>query len=201
MPVPIELQAIQENLAREVDIVFGTLRDKGAKRFLRAFVAAGFMVFGAYMLLYRPPQIKSARLDAEIAHAKQMHDYGEKYSELRDQLSGAYARLPSVNDREQWLSNSVRALLDASKLESNDFKPMRESEKNGLIFQLSPITLDLRFADLYGLILRIENAKPIMHLQRVDIMKANDGGDPTAIGMAKAGCDITTVIPKKRLDQ
>jgi hypothetical protein len=194
-------QPLLDAFALEVQTVISAIRDKGAKRFLRAFVAAGMLVFASYFFLYRPPQAKSDRLEGEIAHAKKMHDYGEQYTLLRDQLVAAYSRLPSVNDREQWLSNSVRALLDAGKLETDDFKPMHEAEKNGLIFQVSSITLNLRFSDFYSLVLRIENAKPIMHLQRVDVGKKSDGGDPSAIGMAMANADIATVIPKKRLDQ
>jgi hypothetical protein len=201
MPSPADLKPFIEILLREGETVLSTLRDKGAKRFGRAFASAGFLVFGSYMLLYRPPQSKSEKLDAQIKTAKMMHDYGEQYTLLRDQLVGAYGRLPNVNDREQWLSNSVRALLDAGKLETEDFKPTRESEKNGLIFQTSSITMNLRFSDFYGLVLRVESAKPIMHLQRVDLDKKTDVTDTKSIGVALANCDIATVIPKKRLDQ
>jgi len=201
MPSPADLKPLLDILVREAETVVGTVRDKGAKRFGRAFATAGILLAGAYVLLYRPPQSKSERLDAQIKNAKMMHDYGEQYTTLRDQLVGAYARLPNVNDREQWLSNSVRALLDAGKLETEDFKPTHESKKNGLIFQMSSITLNLRFSDFYGLVLRVESARPIMHLQRVDLGKKTDVTDTQSIGLALANCDIATVIPEKRLDQ
>lgn len=196
-----DLKPYLEIVLREGEIVLSTMRDKGAKRFGRAFATAGFLIFGSYMLLYRPPQSKSEKLDAQIKNAKMMHEYGDKYALLRDQLVGAYGRLPSVNDREQWLSNSVRALLDAGKLDTEDFKPTHESEKNGLIFQMSSVSMNLRFSDFYSLVLRIESAKPIMHLQRADVNKKTDILDTQSIGLALTSCDISTVIPKKRLDE
>jgi hypothetical protein len=196
-----DFRSLKELLVREIDAFFATLRDKGLKRFMRAFVAAGFVVFGSYELLYRPPQSKSDRLEGEIAHAKTMHDYGEKYGLLRDALTAAYARLPSDADREQWLTNSVRALLDMDQLESDDFRPMRENEKNGLIQQDSTLTLHVRFKQFYALMLHIEGAKPMLHLASADLVKANNISDPSSLGMATVHVDVSTIIPKKRLDQ
>ncbi len=193
MAAQLDLKPYMELLSREIGVVVNTVREKGAKRFGRAFGAAGFMVFAAYMGVYRPPQAKSARLSAEIAHAKMMADYGAQYATLRDELAAAYRLLPRVEDRDQWLSNSVRDSLNVGGLITEDFKPVREQELNGLVFQTSAVTVTVRFADLYDWILRLESAKPMMHLQTLDLSKKTD-----KMGYNSASCEISTVIPLKR---
>ena len=177
----------------EINTVIGTLKEKGAERFGRAIGGAIFFVAAAYILIYLPPQKKAAALQAQIDHAKQMADYGTQFKDLRDQLNGAYNGLPALTDREQWLSNSVRDSLLAGGLEPENFTPVKESELNGLIFQTSSVALTLRFSDFYDWLLRIENAKPLMHMNSIDLVKKADH-----LGFNGATCDITTVIPTTR---
>jgi len=177
----------------EVNIVLGTLREKGAERFGRAIGGAIFLVFAAYVGVYLPPQKKASSLQAQIDRARQMADYGTQFKDLRDQLNGAYNGLPALNDREQWLSNSVRDSLLVGGLEPENFTPVKEQELNGLIFQTSSVSLTLRFSEFYDWLLRIENAKPLMHMNTLDLAKKND-----KLGFNGATCDITTVIPKMR---
>lgn len=187
----VDAKAVVQAVVTEAMIVVGTMKDKGAKRFGRALGASGLMVFLAYAGLYMPPQQKSARLQSEIDKAKMMSEKGAQYKDLRDQLNAAYSGLPSLTERDQWLSNSVRDSLTG--METEDFKPVNESEANGLIFQLSAVTLKIHFAQLYDWILRIENAKPMMHLQTVDIEKEKE-----QIGLNTVHCSVSTVIPKTR---
>jgi hypothetical protein len=185
----VYLKAVTE----EINTVIGTLKEKGAERFGRAIGGAVFIVFAAYVGVYLPPQKKASRLQAQIDHAKQMADYGTQFKDLRDQLNGAYNGLPALTDREQWLSNSVRDSLLVGGLEPENFTPVKESELNGLIFQTSSVALTVRFSEFYDWLLRIENAKPLMHMNSVDLSKKAD-----KLGYNGATCDITTVIPKMR---
>jgi hypothetical protein len=189
----IDLKPYLDMLGQEINLVVGTVKNKGSKRFGRAFGAAGFLLFAAYMGLYRPPQQKSSRLAAQIAKAKMLHDYGSQYSDLRDQLRGAYRRLPLLKDRDQWLSNSVRDSLSAGGLLSEDFKPVQEQEVQGLLFQTSSVSLNVRFAEFYDWLLRLESAKPMMHLSLLDLTKMTDKP-----GYNRATCEVSTVIPKRR---
>jgi type II secretory pathway component PulM len=177
----------------EISIVVATLREKGTKRFGRALAAAGIVVVGAYVCIYMPPQKKSARLQSEIDKAKMMADYGMKYKDLRDQVNIAYAGLPALADRSQWLSNSVRDSLLVGGLEPEDFTPVKELEVNGLVFQTSSVSLTLHFAEFFDWLLRVENAKPLMHMNSVEMNKKSE-----RIGFNVVSCDIATVIPKKR---
>ena len=171
------------------------VRDKGTKRFQRAMMVAGLMIAGAYLGIYMPPQKKASELQAKIDKARQLMTFGEQYVSLRNQLSLAYSGLPSTSDREQWLSNSVRDSLNASSLLTEDFKPVRELESNGLISQASSVALTLRFAEFYDWLLRIESAKPLMHVQVIELRKKQD-----QIGKNGATCEIATVIPKQRFN-
>ena len=193
MAAKIDLNVYVSAVTEEVSIVVGTLKEKGAKRFGRALGAAAGIVIVAYMFIYMPPQKKSALLQSQIDKAKMLSDYGTKFKAARDQVNGAYAGLPSLADREQWLSNSVRDSLLVGNLEPENFTPVKESEVNGLIYQTSSISLTLRFSDFFDWLLRIENAKPLMHMNSVDLGKKAD-----RIGFNTASCDISTVIPKKR---
>jgi type II secretory pathway component PulM len=192
-PQNLDFNAVVAAVSEEINIVLGTLKEKGAERFGRALGGAIFLVFAAYVGVYLPPQKKASRLQAQIDHAKQMADYGQQFKDLRDQLNGAYNGMPDLNDREQWLSNSVRDSLLVGGLEPENFTPVKENELNGLIFQTSSVTLTLRFSEFYDWLLRIENAKPLMHMNSVDLVKKAD-----KIGYNGVTCDISTVIPKLR---
>ncbi len=180
-------------ISDELRTVVGTLKEKGAKRFARVLGVAGFLVAAAYFGVYLPPQKKSARLQSEIDRAKTLADDGAKYKALRDQVNGACAGLPSPTDREQWLSNSVRNSLLVGRLEPENFTPVKESEANGLIFQTSSVALTLRFSEFFDWLLRVENAKPFMHMDSVELAKKSD-----KIGYNMATFTISTVIPKRR---
>ncbi len=182
-----------ELIGGEVNLVLGTLRDRGGKRFGRAFGIAGFLVFAAYVGVYVPPQQKSSRLQAQIDKAKALSDYGEKYKAIRDLLNSAYSGLPVVDDREQWLSNSLRDSLSASGINVEEFKPIREQESNGLIAQTSEVSLALTFTELFDWILRVESAKPMLHVQLIEVVKKKEKP-----GMVEVRAEISTLIPNKR---
>jgi hypothetical protein len=193
MAPKIDISTYVAAITDEISIVSGTLKEKGFKRFGRAFGGAAFLVFAAYAGVYVPPQQKSARLQSEINHAKMLADYGVQFKDLRDQLNWAYAGLPALNDREQWLSNSVRDSLLVGGLEPENFTPVKENELNGLVFQTSSVMLTVRFSEFFDWLLRVENAKPLMHMNTIEFTKKIDH-----IGYNTATCDISTVIPKKR---
>ena len=189
-----DVKTAVEAIIEEIDVVVNTLKEKGAKRFERALGVAVAVAAGAYILVYLPPQKKSARLQAQIDKAKMMSGYGTKFKDLRDQVNLAYAGLPALADREQWLSNSVRDSLLVGGLDPENFAPVKEQELNGLIFQVSSVSLTLRFSEFYDWLLRVENAKPLMHVQSVSLSKL--GAKP---GFNAVTCDVSTVIPKKRV--
>ena len=193
MAANLNLKIYAEAVSDEITVVIGALKEKGTKRFGRAMGVAGALVVAVYVGVYMPPQQKSARLQSEIDHAKMLVDYGDRFKELRDQVNKAYAGLPSLTDREQWLSNSVRDSLLVGGLEPENFTPVKELEVNGLIFQTSSVALTLRFSEFFDWLLRVENAKPLMHMNSVEFVKK-----PERIGYNAATCDISTVIPKKR---
>lgn len=193
MALKIDPKVLVTLITEEVGIVVGTLKEKGPKRFGRALGGAAGIVFGAYVLIYTPPQKKSEALQSQIDQAKMMANYGAQFKDLRDQVNLAYAGLPTLTDREQWLTNSVRDSLLVGGLEPENFTPVKETDLNGLIFQTSSVALTLRFSEFFDWLLRIESAKPLMHMNSVSLTKKTD-----RIGYNTATCDITTVIPKKR---
>lgn len=193
MATPIDWKAGVEAAGREIETLVVTLREKGGRRFARAFAAAGLAALGAYFAVYRPPQARSAHLQSQIDHAKMMADYGGRYKDLRDQLNAAYAQLPAAADRDQWLSNSVRASLNADGLVTDEFKPLSEREAEGLIFQSASVSLNLSFQQFYGWLQHVEGARPMMRVLSADLQKKRD--DP---GRNGATCTIATVIPSRR---
>ncbi len=195
-PIPI-LQAATKKIAAEADLVVSVLRDKGSKRFSRALGLAGIFVGIAYVAFLMPAQSKMQRLDEQIAQAKIAYDYGTQYKTLHDSLSAAYARLPTITDRPQWLTSSVRALLDAGRLESDSFELPQETEHEGLIFQESTVTFSADFRSIFSFLLRAENARPMMHIRHLSITKSTNF-DPDHPGMAQVTCVISTVIASKR---
>ena len=193
MAFPIDISVYTAAITDEINVVVGAFKEKGAKRFGRALGGAAFLVFASYVGVYLPPQQKSARLQFEINHAKQLADYAAQFKDLRDQLNWAYAGLPSLKDREQWLSNSVRDSLLVGGLEPENFTPVKENELNGLVFQTSSVILTVRFSEFFDWLLRVENAKPLMHMNSIELNKKAERN-----GYNLATCDISTAIPKKR---
>ena len=179
----------------EIELVASTMRDKGAKRFSKAFgIAAGF-VFAAYWFIYTPPQNKIARLGREIEAARAMSEAGTRYRELRDMLVGSYGTLPYLKDQQQWLSNAMIDSLRADSLTPESFRPVVEQESSGLIFQTSSVVMSVKFNDIYAWLLRLESAKPLMHVSSLDISKKAE-----MIGVNGVTASVMTAIPKMRYD-
>lgn len=195
MAQDIDLKPYVAMAQAELDLVVSTLREKGSKRFGKVLAIAGIMVFLAYAGLYLPPRKKAARLQAEIDAARTLSEFGVRYKELRDQLALSYRQLPLMSDREVFLSNAVIDSLKAEGLTPETFQPVREQEQSGLVFQVSNIAMPAKFNAFYSWLVRLESAKPLMHLQAVSLDKKAD-----AVGHNNVQAQITTVIPKKRFN-
>lgn len=177
----------------EAELVFATIRRRGAKRFGKALGIAGIFVAVAYYGIYKPPQDKISRLQKEIDTARAMSESGTAYQELRGQLASSYGSLPNMKDQQHWLSNSMIDSLRADNLTPELFRPVAEMEADGLIFQTSTVQLTIKFSDLYTWLMRLESAKPLMHISSLDIAKKAD-----MIGWNVVGASVMTAIPKKR---
>lgn len=191
----IDLKPYVALIQAELDLVVSTLREKGAKRFGKALGIAGAAIALTYLGLYAPPKKKSARLQSEINAARTLSEFAVQYKDLRDQLASSYAQLPLMSDKEMFLSNAVIDSLKAEGLTPEVFQPVREQEQAGLIFQASNIAMPVRFSEFYSWLIRLEGAKPLMHLQSVDLTKKSD-----AVGMNAVQAEIVTVIPKRRFN-
>lgn len=179
----------------EIELLSTTIRDKGAKRFTKAFALSGALVAGAYFGIYKPPQDKISRLSREIEAASAMSQSATAYQEVRDQLVGSYGALPEMKDQAQWLSNAMIDSLRADGLTPEMFRPVVEDESSGLIFQTSTVVLTLRFNDVYIWLIRLEGAKPLMHVSSLDIGKKSQ-----MIGWNEVSASVMTAIPKKRFN-
>jgi type II secretory pathway component PulM len=179
----------------EFDVLTTTIRDKGAKRFGKAFGMAALMIAGAYFGVYMPPQQKISRLQKEIDTAKAMSESGTAYQDLRTQLMGSYGTLPLLKDQQQWLSNAMIDSMRADGLTPEMFRPVIETEASGLIFQTSTVQLTIKFNDLYAWLIRLEGATPLMHISNLDITKKTD-----MIGENSVSASVMTAIPKKRFN-
>ena len=195
MNTKIDWQLLMKTARLEFDLVAGVVREKGPKRFGKAFGLAGLCAALAYFGLYKHPQKKMMQLTLELDKLKAMSEAGAQYKEIRDQLEAAYAALPQIDDRDQWLSNALMDSLRSKGLTPDSVKPVGETENNGLIFQTSTVELTMRFEELYVLLAAIESNRPLMHVLSLDVQKKAE-----PLGKNMAGISVTTVIPKKRLN-
>ena len=191
----IDLSSYLAAVKAEGSLLVNTIRDKGAKRFGKAFGMAALMIAGAYFGVYLPPQKKISRLQREIDAARAMSEAGAAYQELRTLLMGSYGTLPHMKDQQQWLSNAMIDSLRADGLTPETFRPVVEIEASGLIFQTSYVQLSLKFTDVYAWLVRLEGARPLMHVSNLDIQKK-----PDMIGWNSVAVSVMTAIPKKRFD-
>ncbi len=141
MAANIDLKPYVAALQGEFDMLVSTMREKGAKRFGKALAISSVLVFASYAGLYAPPRKKSARLQSEIDAARKLSEFGTQYKDLRDQLAASYAQLPTLADKEMFLSNAVIDSLKAEGLTPENFQPVREQEQTGLVFQSCSIAM------------------------------------------------------------
>lgn len=193
MAVKIDVAALLDGLRHEAALVVSTLREQGTARFARAIALAGFLVFAAYAGVYAPPGRAAERLESKIASARATAEHSGRYLELREQLSAAYARLPSQAQRDQWLSDAVRESIRAGDLVTEDFRPTREQELNGLVFQTAGVAMTLRFQEFYDWLLRIEGGERLLHLQSLELIRKQDRP-----GYNTVSCEVSTIVPRKR---
>lgn len=191
----IDLNVYLNVFKEEGELIASTIRQRGAKRFGKAFGMSGLMIAAAYFGVYKPPQDKISRLTAQIDNARAMSQSSSAYKDVRTALGGSYGTLPLLKDRPQWLSNAMIESLRADNLTPELFRPVQETEANGLIFQTSSVQLTLRFNELYSWLLRLESATPMMHVSAFEITKK-----PDMIGMNSLSATVMTAIPKKRFD-
>ncbi len=191
----IDLKIYLNAIKGEGSLLLATIRDKGVKRFGRAFGMSAFLVAAAYFGVYKPPQKKISRLTREIEAARAMAESGAAYQDLRGQLVGSYGTLPHVKDRQQWLSNAVIDSLRADGLTPEMFHPIVETEDSGLIFQTSAIQLTLKFNDIDRWLQRLEGATPLMHVSALEVLKK-----PDILGWNSVSASVMTAIPLKRFN-
>ncbi len=191
----IDLNVYLNVVKAEFELLSTTIRDKGAKRFGKAFGMAGLLIAAAYFGIYQPPQKKISRLQKEIDTARAMSESGTAYQDLRLQLAGSYGSLPLLKDQQQWLSNAMIDSLRADGLTPEMFRPVVETEASGLIFQTSTVQLTIRFSDIYAWLIRLEGASPLMHVSNLEVAKKVD-----MIGWNSVSASVMTAIPKKRFN-
>jgi len=149
MAFPIDISAYTAAVTNEINVVVGAFKEKGAKRFGRRAGRSG--VPHLRVLRGSLPAAPSRRARAAVRDQPR-----QAAGRLRRAIQGsarpaelAYAGLPSLKDREQWLSNSVRDSLLVGGLEPENFTPVKENELNGLVFQTSSVILTVRFSEFF----------------------------------------------------
>ncbi|MEK7390067.1 MAG: hypothetical protein AAB036_10255 [Elusimicrobiota bacterium] len=182
-------------LKAEAEVVTSTLREKGHQRFGKIIALA--LIFGAlsYFGLYRPPRQKIAMLAREVEKTRALSEVGAQYKDLRNQLAAAYALLPTMTERDHWLAAALIDSLKAETLNPDMMKPIVEDEAAGLIFQSSMIQLTSGFKEAYQWLMRVERARPLMHVRSLDVQKKTE-----LLGVNIMTADVMTVIPKKRFN-
>lgn len=187
------LEKIKNGFQQEFLLIVDVLNEKGAKRFSRAFFAGGLIIVFAYFGLYTPFEGRADRLQAQIREAKTMSENAKNYELVRDQLTAAYGGLPGLPERDQWLSTTVRTSLSVEGLVTDSFKPVAETELNGLILQTSEVSLSMKFAEFFDWILRLEASRPNLMIRSFELRKQTK-----PLGFNTVSASVGTIIPKRR---
>ncbi len=184
------LGAVQE----EILIVSTTLKEKGAERFGRPLLFGAVAVLVSYMFVYKPSTKRAVELDQRIASAKAIAKYADQFSDLRDSLNGVYRKLPLAKDRQTYLLETTRDTLLADGLMTDSLQPPGEYDVAGLVYQRMPVQMSrLKFDLLVRWLQHIERDKPFVRVTELRVAKAAEPGE------TRVTCDVSTVIPMKRL--
>lgn len=191
----MDLNPYVNAIKSELDTVSNTLKDKGRERFGRPLAIGAAVILGAYVAVYKPSQSALAAADSQVARAKTVAKYAQQYSDLHDELSSVLYTLPLQKDKETWLLNTVRDLLNSDGLVTDELQPPTEEDSNGLAFQTLTVSLShVKFNDVAKFVQQVESAKPFAAVTSLQIVK----GD---LDQANVTCEISTVIPLQRMDQ
>ncbi|MBI5883108.1 MAG: hypothetical protein HZB91_08390 [Elusimicrobia bacterium] len=197
-PMPqIDFLQMIRTIQEDVSLVVSVFREKGVGHFGRPIVVGVMLVFASYNIIYIPAKKKSASLNALIKTAQSVSQYAEDYRARRDRLAWAYTQLPRIEDREEWLFKSLVESLKAENIVAQKLPPMTENELGGLITQQATMNSTVKFMEAIRWLNRIESGRPLIHVNSVSIVKKQGA----VIGTTDVNCEITTIIPKKRLDQ
>lgn len=185
-----------EFLQDEIKLVSATMKDRGANRFGRAIALALVMVLFSYALVYKPPAKKILALQRKVAEAQSTAQFAEQYKDLRLRLLSAYAQLPPMKGRDQWLTNTVVESMRSENIFADSIQPPSEADQSGLVFQKVDVTVALKFAEAVSWLNRLENTKPFLHVSSFALSKR-----PESLGTNGVNCGIATVIAARRPGQ
>mgnify|MGYP001564275331 CR=1 FL=1 len=177
------------DMRNELQLVANTLKDKGARRFQRPLIIGAAIIFGAYYLLYLPPQKKLNGLQRKIESAKAASASTEAFKGAREQLLKTYAAMPTINDKDRFLTQAVVETLRAESLTSDSIHPPEENSESSLHYQKITVALQLRFSEMLGWLARLEASKPFLHISSLDLRKSK------RLGYCDVQAGISTIVP------
>jgi type II secretory pathway component PulM len=175
----------------ELAFVQTTIKDKGANRFARPLVLGGALIFSSYWFIYSPPIKKLAGLDRKLNTARATAEFADQYKEVRERLYALYGLLPAPSDPS--LTEAIVDSLKTQNIMADSLQPPVVTDSAGLLFQSVNVTMTLKFSELTAWLLRIEAAKPLLHVSRISIKKKQD-----ALGKSEVTAVLTTVVPTVR---
>ncbi|MBI5629466.1 MAG: hypothetical protein HY921_01135 [Elusimicrobia bacterium] len=179
-----------ESARNEARIINSTIRERGLNRFLRPILFGGIIVYICYSMVYQKPGRQLAGLNKKIEASRATSQYADNYKTLRDRLGEVRALLPTVKERDRWLTGAILDSMRSGNILADSILPPDEVEQSGLVFQKVSVSLELKFPDLVAWLSRMEDAKPLMHIASFDLSKKADRP-----GRNGVNCTIATIIP------
>ena len=181
------------SLQEEIRNTTATLRDKGWRRFSRAFVAGGAFVLASYMLIYSPASAKLEMIGQRIAAAKSEFDSADSYKSLSGGLNAIYSHLPS-KQKGDWLNASVLNCLEEEGVTADSIMPKEDADTpDSLLHESLTVTAGMRYSQLLAVLNRLEHLRP-----RVDISSIHLKKDTQLVGNNQVTLEIDTLIPTQR---
>lgn len=178
-------------LQSEVSFIQTTLKDKGSNRFSRPLALGAIIVLFSYWFIYSPPIKKLQGLNGRLRTARATAEYADQYKTIRERLFSLYELLPLPAGPS--LTETLVDSLKAESIVADSLQPPAVAESAGMIFQSVSVTMTLKFSELTTWLLRIEEAKPRLHVSSLSIKKKTD-----ALGKNEVTAVLTMVIPKER---
>ncbi len=177
----------------EILVVQAAFREKGLRRFLRPIAIGAGSVALCYAALYSPPAKKMASLQKRIETARRTAQHADQYKALRDRLNQVYAQLPALRQRQSWLADALIDTMKARGIIADSISPPEEDERSGLVFQRIQVATQLRFQDLMAWLARIEETKPLLHVNNLEV-----GKRPLPLGRNNVTVGLSTIVPVRR---
>lgn len=165
--------------------------EKGAGPFKKPLMFAVSAVLILYLALYSPLSSKVARKKSEVYNLEAIAAHYNDYENVRTRFMDYQKRLPSIKDKDEWLSYILTSLARKHGIVFETFSSQTEVEMDNLLIVSREATMTTSYSKLGKWLSEMENSKIFIKVTEFNLKK-----DENLIGAVKVSLTVSTIFMK-----